>query len=71
MTKIYMNLVHEDGGWTFSFGTKDNLVAWEKQKRDWESDGLCCDGDSVEELGEAKDIGEAIELINRAIRERS
>lgn len=69
MVKIYINKVHEDNGWTFSFGTKGDLVCWEDQKKEWEAQDLCCDGDSVEELGDAKDIDEAIELINQAIEE--
>lgn len=69
MAKIYMNKVHEDNGFTFSFGTKDALVGWEDQKREWEAQELCCESDSVEELGDAKDIDEAIQLINQAIEE--
>ena len=68
MPKIYMNKVHEDNGWTFSFGTKDDLVAWEQQKKDWESQDLCCESDIVLELGKAKDISEAVQLINQAIQ---
>jgi len=70
MAKIYMNKVHEDNGWTFSFGTKGDLVGWEDQKKEWEAQDLCCESDSVEELGDAKDIDEAIELINQAIEEQ-
>jgi len=62
-----MNKVHEDKGFTFSFGTKDSLKDWEDEKRDWEAQDLCCENDSVEELGDAKDIDEAIHLINLAI----
>ncbi len=69
MAKIYMNKVHEDNGFTFSFGTKGDLVGWEDQKREWEAQELCCESDSVEELGDAKDIDEAIQLINQAIEE--
>ena len=68
MTKIYLiNKINEDSGRTFSFGTKNNLVDWEDQKREWESQDLCCGEDVVEELGDAKSIDEAIELINHAI----
>ena len=69
MTKIYINKVHEDNGWTFSFGTKGDVVAWEEQKREWEAQELCCDSDSVEVLGDAKNIDEAINLINQAIED--
>ena len=69
MAKIYMNKVHEDNGWTFSFGLKGDVVAWEYQKKEWEAQDLCCENDSVEELGDAKDIDEAILLINKAIEE--
>ena len=69
MAKIYMNKVHEDNGFTFSFGLNADVLAWEDQKREWEAQELCCEMDSVEELGDAKDIDEAIQLINQAIEE--
>tara|TARA_X000000368_G_scaffold7475_3_gene5753 strand:- start:998 stop:1219 length:222 start_codon:yes stop_codon:yes gene_type:complete len=67
MVKIYMKLVHEEDGWTFSFGTDDKLEEWEAQEKEWKEQGLSVAGDTVEDIGDADDIAEAIELINNQI----
>ena len=67
MTKIYMNKVRGDSRWTFSFGTKNDLVDWKNEKKEWEANGFSCAEDVVKKLGDAKSIDEAIELINHAI----
>ena len=69
MTKIYIRKVHDDKGYTISFGTEEDVKDWKEEEKEWEEQDFSVDDDSVELLCELKDnnLRELLQKINKEI----
>ena len=67
--KVYVRRVHEDEGWSITFGLEEDVTEWKYEQEEWEKDGQYCGDDSIEEIGNTEDIGNLLGAINSKISE--
>jgi hypothetical protein len=67
--KVYVRRVHEDEGWSITFGLEEDVTEWKLEEQEWEEEGLSCGDDSIEEIGNTDDIDSLLGAINNEVSE--